>query len=70
MAMTLRKSLSLGIIAKESKKVQKIREKLKARLDCQDKKITPEALETKVEEILNRINRQVRDKILLGNELK
>lgn len=53
------------IIAEESLKTQKAREKLKRQLDAFDKKITPQALEKKNIEIHRWIARQAPNRIAL-----
>ena len=69
MPMTLRKSLILGVIAEESAKTKKARRKLKERLDEVEKKMTPEALEQKSQEVQRRIARHASDRVPVQKEI-
>jgi hypothetical protein len=55
-------------IADESLKTLKAREKLKKQLDALDKKVTPQALEKKVNEIQRWIARHAPTRIVLKNK--
>lgn len=57
MAMTLRRSLMMGLIAEESIKTRRARQKLRRRLALLEKKVTTNALDQKKEEIARRIER-------------
>lgn len=56
------------LIAEESPKTRKARQKLQRQLDALDKKITPQALEKKVVEIQRWIARHASHRILLKNK--
>jgi len=55
-------------IAQESPKTQKVREKLKKKLEENDKKITPQALQKKTIEIHQWINRHAKQRIVLKSK--
>jgi hypothetical protein len=69
MAMTLKKSLMLGVIAEESSKTKKARRKLKERLVELEKSVTPEALEKKSQEVHRRIARHASDRVSVEKDI-
>ncbi len=69
MAMTLRKSLMLGVLAEESPKTKKARRKLKERLSEIEKTVTPEALQEKAQEVHRRIARHASDRVSVEKEI-
>ncbi len=69
MAMTLRKSLMMGVIAEESQKTKKARRKLKERLDEIEKKVTPQALQEKTQETERRIARHAPDRMQVQKDI-
>jgi len=69
MAMTLRKSLMMGLIVDESQKTKKARKKLKDRLDHFEKKMTPQALKRKSEEISRWIERHASDRVPVKKDI-
>ena len=69
MGMSLRKSLILGVVAEESAKTKKARAKLKEKLDATDKRITPEALEKKSQEISQWIERHSNDRLPVKKDI-
>jgi len=69
MAMSLRKSLIMGVLAEESAKTKKARSKLKQKLDASDKKMTREALEKKSQEISKWIERHSSDRISVKKDI-
>lgn len=69
MGMTLRKSLILGVLAEESAKTKKARAKLKEKLDATDKKVTPQALEKKSQEISKWIERHAHDRVVVKKDI-
>lgn len=69
MAMTLRKRLMAGVIADESTKTKKARKKLQERLDGLEKKMTPQALERKTQEISRWIARHASDRVSVKKDI-
>ncbi len=69
MPTTLRKSLLLKIIAEESAKTKKAREKLKQKLNRAEKKMTKQALEAKIREISQWIERHSADRISVEKDI-
>lgn len=69
MGMTLRKSLILGVLAEESSKTKKARAKLKEKLDATDKKLTPQALQKKSQEISKWIERHANDRVAVKKDI-
>jgi predicted transposase YdaD len=69
MAMTLRKSLILGVIAEESSKTKKARAKLKDKLDATDKKLKNQTLEKKSQEIARWIERHAHDRVVVKKDI-
>lgn len=59
----------LGVIAEESHKTKKARKKLKERLDEIEKKVTPEALEEKSQEVQRRIARHASDRLPVQKDI-
>lgn len=56
-------------IAEESEKTRRAREKLKKKLEANDKKITPQALEKKTDEIHRWIARHAHHRIILKSKI-
>lgn len=69
MAITMRKSLMMGLIVDESQKTKKARRKLKDRLDRFEKKTTPQALQRKSEEISRWIERHASDRVVVKKDI-
>ena len=69
MRMTLKKKLALGDLIEESSKTKKAREKLKEKLDAADKKITPEALKRKSQEISKWIERHADGRVSVKKDI-
>jgi hypothetical protein len=66
--MISRKDRGEKQLADESQKTQKAREKLKKKLQDNDKKITPQALKKKSVEIHHWINRHAKHRIILKSK--
>jgi len=69
MAMTLRKRLMTGAIADESAKTRKARKKLQDRIDSLEKKMSPQALERKTQEISRWIARHASDRVTVKKDI-
>ncbi|MGH2613371.1 MAG: hypothetical protein ACRDFB_10045 [Rhabdochlamydiaceae bacterium] len=69
MATSPRKSFLLKIIAEESEKTKKAREKLKQKLDQTDKKLTEQALKDTSQEIAGWIDRHSSDRISVEKDI-
>ena len=69
MAMTLRKSLILGVLAEESGKTKKARAKLKNKLDATEKKLKNQTLDKKSQEISKWIERHAGDRVSVKNDI-
>ena len=69
MPNSIRKSLLLKIIAEESEKTKKAREKLKQKFDKSDKKITEKALKDKSQEIAGWIERHSSDRLSVEKDI-
>lgn len=67
--MTTKKNLLLKIIAEESEKTKRAREKLRAKLDRTDKKITEKALQDKSQEIASWIERHSSDRLSVDKDI-
>lgn len=67
--MSTKKDLLLKIIAEESEKTKRAREKLKAKLDRTDKKITEKALKDKSQEIASWIERHSSDRLSVDKDI-
>ncbi len=67
--MSTKKNLLLKIIADESEKTKRAREKLKAKLDRTDKKITDKALKDKSQEIASWIERHSSDRLSVDKDI-
>lgn len=73
MGMSLRKSLILGVIAEESSKTKKAREKLKSKLDAAEKKLKNQPIEKslgkKSQEIAKWIERHSQDRLTVKKDI-
>lgn len=69
MPTTLKKSLMMGLIAEESHKTKKARKKLLERMAQVEKKMTPQALKDKKEEISRRIQRHAPDRVAVKKDM-
>jgi predicted transposase YdaD len=69
MAMTLRKSLILGVLAEESSKTKKARAKLKQKLEATEKKLKNQTLEKKSQEIARWIERHAHDRVSVKKDI-
>lgn len=67
--MSTKKDLLQKIIAEESEKTKRAREKLKAKLDTTDKKITEKALKDKSQEIASWIERHSTDRLSVDKDI-
>jgi predicted amino acid-binding ACT domain protein len=69
MAMTLRKSLILGVLAEESGKTKKARAKLKNKLEATEKKLQNQTLDKKSQEISKWIERHASDRVSVKKDI-
>ncbi len=69
MPTSLKKNLRMKIVAEESEKTKKAREKLKKKFDRTDKKLTEEALQDKSQEIAGWIERHSSDRISVEKDI-
>jgi hypothetical protein len=69
MPKSIKKNLLLKIIAEESEKTKKAREKLKQKIDRTDKKITEKALQDKAQEIASWIERHASDRLSVEKDI-
>lgn len=69
MAGSPRKNLQMKILAEESPKTKKAREKLKQQLIRTEKKLTPQALEKKSQEISQWIERHSSDRLSVQKDI-
>lgn len=69
MTASTRKSLLLKIIAEESEKTKKSRQKLKEQIEKTEKKLTPKALQDKSQEIAGWIERHSSDRITVEKDI-
>jgi len=69
MAMTLKKKLMTGTLAEESQKTKKARKKLQEKLDFVEKKMTPQAIERKSQEISRWIARHASDRVSVKKDI-
>jgi predicted amino acid-binding ACT domain protein len=69
MAMTLRKSLILGVLAEESGKTKKARAKLKCKLEATEKKLQTQNLDKKSQEISKWIERHANDRVSVKKDI-
>jgi hypothetical protein len=69
MPASVKKSFLMKIVAEESEKTKKAREKLKQKLDKTDKKITQQALKDKSQEIMEWIERHSADRISVEKDI-
>jgi hypothetical protein len=67
--MSMKKDLLLKVIAGESEKTKRAREKLKAKFDRTDKKITEKALKDKAQEIASWIERHSLDRLSVDKDI-
>lgn len=68
MALTLKKSLEMGLIAEESEKTRKARRKLTQRLKQIDKKMTPQVLKKTREEIEKQLERRAASRVQVSEK--
>ncbi|HUD00818.1 MAG TPA: hypothetical protein VMR37_00660 [Rhabdochlamydiaceae bacterium] len=69
MAMTLRKSLILGVLAEESGKTKKARAKLRNKLEATEKKLLTQNLDKKSQEISKWIERHANDRVSVKKDI-
>lgn len=69
MALTLKKGLVMGLIVEESQKTKKARKKLRDRMDNLEKKVTPQALKRKSEEISRWIERHAAGRVVVKKDI-
>jgi hypothetical protein len=69
MPTPIRKSLLMKIIAEESEKTKKAREKIKQKLDKTDKEITEKALQDSSQEIAGWIERHSSDRLSVEKDI-
>jgi hypothetical protein len=69
MPTSIRKSLLMKIIAEESEKTKKAREKLKQKINRTDKKLTEKALQDTSQEIAGWIERHASDRISVEKDI-
>ncbi len=65
----MRKSLISRVVAEESAKTKKARAKLKEKLDAIDRKVSPQALAKKSQEIYQWIERHTKDRIPVNKDI-